>query len=787
MKNLLLTLALFLVSFTSFGIAPISGFPNMCVGSNYGFSDATPGGTWSCSDVAIGTISASGSSMFFTCLTAGVVTITYTVGGPYVTMTATVNPLPAPISGSTSFCNYNYSNTYTNLSPGGAWSCGEAAFDSINTAGVLYHLPGCAGGCGTDVITYTLPTGCARTLTVTVNPIVVVYIPPNLCVTTIASAIGTPGGGTWSTSMPAIATINPTSGSIMGVTPGTAVFTYTLSGCILSNWGSPTLVSAGINDHHVNNVSDTTCSGPDFYISACDATPSYNVTTRFGDGSSSSTPFGSYPFAHVFHNYASPGTYSVKQTVYNGTIPVDSASFSYEYLYCHTLPIKLYIDKNHNCVKDANEHFSFLPITIRVDSNGVPVDTISATSGLYYKASGLPGTIYSFRVLSTPAGITSPCPMGGVIYDTIYSTVNTYVTKYFGLDCVSGTLDFDLAQNTGMQTGRHAAEGQFQITNSFGTIVNPEAVMNISPKFIYQSAIPIPTSIVGNTVKWNFDSVCMTTIPSHIKITLNRPGAWLIPGDTVHTTLFTTPVGGDVNTGNNYIERVDTVKSSWDPNMISVSPSWLISAGTMLEYTVMFENDGNDTADNIHVMDTVSDYLDMSTLRMISATHNMNIAVMKQGGFNIVKFDFPNIKLLDSSHHNMCQGMFKFNIKAKDGIADGIIIPNRVGIFFDDNEVVMTNTAQNIIGTTPSLSASELGKALHVELYPNPATDILTIKTENGAYTSFAISNSVGQILVQQPVNTTQMKVDVKMLTPGLYYVALKGLNGTTVKKFVKN
>jgi hypothetical protein len=79
----------------------------------------------------------------------------------------------------------------------------------------------------------------------------------------------------------------------------------------------------------------------------------------------------------------------------------------------------------------------------------------------------------------------------------------------------------------------------------------------------------------------------------------------------------------------------------------------------------------------------------------------MNVSVINTGGLNIAKFDFPNIKLLDSAHHGLNDGMFIFKIEARTTVADGTTIPNRVGIYFDYNPVVMTNEVTNIIGIAP--------------------------------------------------------------------------------------
>lgn len=73
-----------------------------------------------------------------------------------------------------------------------------------------------------------------------------------------------------------------------------------------------------------------------------------------------------------------------------------------------------------------------------------------------------------------------------------------------------------------------------------------------------------------------------------------------------------------------------------------------------------------------------------------------------------------------------------------------------------------------------------------IQIYPNPATDELTIKMDQNAYASFTITNSIGQEIMQQPLSAAQTQVNVSKLPAGVYYITFKGENGVEVRKFVK-
>jgi uncharacterized repeat protein (TIGR01451 family) len=557
--------------------------------------------------------------------------------------------------------------------------------------------------------------------------------------------------------------------SLAGLFPAKSHAQYTITG-----WGILTsTVTATCDTVQAFNAA-LTGSGPvtGLLLKTYFGDGSSRIDTIFSTGSTTAVAFTS----HVYHGN---GNYTVKYVLLNGSSPVDSMWFSYYHTLCSNMKIQTYIDSNSNCSFDAGDGAISFASSIGIDSSGIPIDTVDCINGLSYEALGPPGTVYGFRILSPPANLVMTCPSGGVIYDTVPPLPNDVMpAKFFGFEC-STSSGFDLMEIVAARAGRHAFSAQI-INNAYCTPAT--LVMTCSPKYDYVSAYPPPTTVSGNTLTWNLTGSPST--PLYIDVHFEVPGTWLIPGDTVHSSYVISPTSGDADPTNNIIYRVDTVKASWDPNHKSVSPAGNIIAGTLLEYKVQFENMGNDVATNIHVLDTLSPNVDIETLKIIAASAKMDLTVLHAGGSTILNFDFPNINLLDSSHHGECDGMVVYTIKSKSGLSPGTTIDNRAGIYFDENEVVMTNTVQNTIPfpahalSAPNVSATKL--------YPNPVTDELTIKTENNAYSTATITNIIGQEVISQPLDGPQTKVNVKALPAGIYYVTLSGADGVRVEKFVK-
>ena len=205
----------------------ITGANVVCAGSTTPLSDTISGGTWTTSNVAIASVNA--GTGLVTGVAAGICTITYTIAsGCFITMSMTVNPLPAAITGAANVCE-NSSVTLTDVTGTGTWSSSNAAIATIDPAtGIVTGVTA-----GSVTIFYTLPSTCVigRVLTVNVTPLAITGT-TSVCEGGATTALSDPtGGGTWSTSNVAIASVAAGSGVVTGVTAGAVTITYTVGTC----------------------------------------------------------------------------------------------------------------------------------------------------------------------------------------------------------------------------------------------------------------------------------------------------------------------------------------------------------------------------------------------------------------------------------------------------------------------------------------------------------------------------------------------------------------------------
>jgi len=551
--------------------------------------------------------------------------------------------------------------------------------------------------------------------------------------------------------------------------------------------GVPTVPTASSDSFSVYVASS--CDGPYITVVPAHYSPSLSIKTKFGDGQTLTNTFSANTGSAVYsHSYGSSGVYTIRYILYDGNTAIDSVTSNYHYLLCRSMSVQLYYDDNGNCIKDGSDISLSQPTLIEVDSNNTPVDTISAISGFYYTARGNSSDIYSFKVISSPDGFQVSCPANGIVRDTLGPL--SIPPKYIGMYCSTGN-GFDLSAYAVIHvTGVNDQWGYVYAQNNYCQPTNGVLTLDFSPEYSgYVDAAG--ATVAGSTITWNLNSLTSTD-PGPLSIIYGvHRGATPVPiGDMVTTTINITPTAGDADASNNMVIFHDTVKGACDPNEMWVTPEHCIFDATspvQLKYTFMFENTGNDTAHNIYVMDTLSDNVDVSSMRLLMSSHQMNISKLKdQSGHNILKFDFPNINLLDSSHHGQCDGTVMFYINTKPGLTAGTHIYNRAGIYFDYNDVVMTNQVDNLIGCFSAGVKNAATASNSPDVFPNPATATITISADNAGFNSYAIVNNLGKTLVTGKLLQKQTQVNVKALPSGLYFVNIQDANGSVTRKFLK-
>ncbi len=95
-------------------------------------------------------------------------------------------------------------------------------------------------------------------------------------------------------------------------------------------------------------------------------------------------------------------------------------------------------------------------------------------------------------------------------------------------------------------------------------------------------------------------------------------------------------------------------------------------------------------------------------------------------------------------------------------------------------------TSKTITPNLPSVIATVNLLGSDCVLYPNPVADELSVKVDEGAFSAVSVINSLGIVVMQQPIVGAATILNVKRLSAGIYTVKLNGEKGSVVKRFVK-
>ena len=256
----------------------ISGESSICVGSSAFYTDmgGAAGGIWRSTNPAVANVDPATGEV--TAISAGNTVIVYTVtnscGSSNAAQTVFINSLPnaGNISGLSSVCVEATINLSSSGDANGTWTSTNPLVATVNSASgivtgvsqgttTIIYTVGLAGNCGTSTATYTVsvnPLAIAGTLSGTTT----------IC-TGLSTTLTSSGavGGTWSSSNPAVASVNSTSGVVIGVAAGSAVINYTITNICGSTTASATVTVNGAPDPGTISGTSTVCAGSTINLS----------------------------------------------------------------------------------------------------------------------------------------------------------------------------------------------------------------------------------------------------------------------------------------------------------------------------------------------------------------------------------------------------------------------------------------------------------------------------------------------------------------------------------------
>jgi len=309
----------------------------------------------------------------------------------------------------------------------------------------------------------------------------------------------------------------------------------------------------------------------------------------------------------------------------------------------------------------------------------------------------------------------------------------------------------------------------------------------------FVSATPPVDSIAGDTLFWFYEDL-YPTHSEQIHVICEMPGVGTNGENVGENLQFYTQMSTWEGYGASKATLFSELICAYDPNDKLVTPSgvgdenYTLFEDSLLHYTIRCQNTGNDTAFNISILDTIQDYLDISTFQFIASSHDVDTKIDEKT--RIIEFLFEDIYLPDSNVNEPgSHGFVKFSIETNSNLEENTLVENTAGIFFDFNPAIITNTTSNtMVSEIPQNVIEEEEEEENTEekqfilLYPNPNTGSFALESKDIVKT-LKVYNGIGQLMKEKEVNETSIQVDMSTMRAGIYFVTIETEIGVVVEK----
>ncbi|MDB5226109.1 MAG: hypothetical protein JWN78_302 [Bacteroidota bacterium] len=430
-----------------------------------------------------------------------------------------------------------------------------------------------------------------------------------------------------------------------------------------------------------------------------------------------------------------------------------------------TMSGRIYWDKNYNNQYDFPEPFLSDQI-IKVSPGNWTSN--SDQNGLYHVKldTNIENTIRCYSTLNYASIFPSN-------YSISPTTLENVPGSYdFAIQIPPGIYDLEAGLASGVARPGFLTNVTVTISNT-GTEDQSDIILKLKKPTgfdVYSSSIT-PSLIVDDTLIWeNFSLEHFKN--TSFQVTLQVPQNATI-NSLAEYEAWAYGVNGDTTPANNYARWTEAIRGSYDPNDKVVNKNVLSSTysdSDRLIYTIRFQNTGTDTAFTVIVRDTISSMLDISSLKIINASHPYQLIIRDK---NIVEIAFSNIQLPDSIHDETAShGFVQLSLKPRNGLQVNDEINNSASILFDYNSPVKTNTARTSVQII--IGVMNMSK-LSFKLFPNPAAEKIIVELPSSENCNWQLTDISGKMILRNSINgKKQFDINVAGIHEGTYILSME-------------
>ncbi|MBK6545099.1 MAG: T9SS type A sorting domain-containing protein [Saprospiraceae bacterium] len=220
-------------------------------------------------------------------------------------------------------------------------------------------------------------------------------------------------------------------------------------------------------------------------------------------------------------------------------------------------------------------------------------------------------------------------------------------------------------------------------------------------------------------------------------------------------------------------------RGSFDPNdkigmPLGYGPEQFVDLQRSIDYKIRFQNTGNDTAFRVVIVDTLSEWMDLRSLKILDASHPFSFSLINR----VLSFRFDPIYLpYKSIDEEKSNGYVNYSIQSKVNAPLKSKILNEASIYFDFNAPILTNTTIHTLAKDFIIVSVEPADPENtiVNIYPNPGTDFITIESEHlSPEKDFILYDLLGHEVMHQKLFEKFSKIKLsKYLKSGIYLIKI--------------
>lgn len=584
----------------------------------------------------------------------------------------------------------------------------------------------------------------------------------SVCVSSTSTLSCTPGGGTWTSSNPSVATVGMTSGIVMGMAAGVVTITYTES-----SGSAYQTFTVNPNPGTIVSLSTTTgfCVGSTMVMSC--STPggswSSNNTSIATVGSSSGSVMGVSAGVAVISYTLPTGCYSTRAV----TVDPSPAPIAGPSSVCVADSITLY-------EPTPGGTWTSSPTTIAtVSTTGVVTGVSAGVANISYTLSGCRATKL-VTVYPLPSPISAPASMcvGGVITVTDATPGGSWDVSPISVATITPTSGVLTALTAGIAIISYTAGGcrtvaPISVYSAPGTITPIVGVACVG------NTIPMSSSTPGGT--WTSGTTSVATIGSMSGMAL---------GVSAGTSTITYTLAGGCSVY----------------NTVTVLPLPVITGGSSMcagsTLTLSSSSAGTWSSGSTGIATIGSSTGVVTGVALGSATISLTDAAGCSGTIVVTINPLPvaivgpssgcvggTITLTDASPGGTwTSGTTSVaTIGSSSGAMSGVAVGTTVITYTLPTGCYTTRTVSVTTCTTTGVQASPVPA---LQLLPNPAHNEITIGgAPDGPY---CILNELGQLLQSGMITSRITTIDISMLPSGSYYFVVSDETGRVFRRFVR-